>query len=545
MSADIWRHLGIAETNDEAEVRRAYAQRLKLTNPEDDPEGFKRLRSAYERALENIRWRARYAAAEDDEEATSFDAFDAVAEAPSSFDVAERSTDELEHDELAENHRALRAKLQGVIGGSPWEVEAAFSALVNDVAMERLSVYASTEVWMANLVRDYGRGGPLFDLAAKHFKWGEGASEVRGGVGETMRHFRQSMADEAEARAFLARVKDKRHEFHAAYREVSTPVGNWLSRVLSFPQMNLVRRFLDYVEDKAPYAERDLDWGKIDWWRGRINFWLTPFWVLGWIVRVGVVLGVIALFIALSSSPEGVTNSAENPYTARRACAASVLDIANMDASACDATLRLMPDSLLMRQYAGIISLRAGRLSEALAHFEAISAISPMDAVARFGQGLVLSRSEDADERARGMAEMGGALALDIGVAAYFVAYGLPAPAAISPARDLPTMTRPPAPVADTGPADLRIEDPNVFTAAYEHFGVEQHYEDGRVVLLCLARITGSLTNCQIEEETPRNSARGEMALRIIASAHITPAQKDGAPVDAVPIRVPLRFNVE
>ncbi|HRE42532.1 MAG TPA: hypothetical protein PKY87_01010 [Terricaulis sp.] len=545
MSADIWRHLGIAETNDEAEVRRAYAQRLKLTNPEDDPEGFKRLRSAYERALENIRWRARYAAAEDDEEAASFDAFDAVAEAPISFDVAERTTDELEHDELAENHRALRAKLLGAVSGSPWEVEAAFSALVNDAAMERLSVYASTEVWLANLVRDHGRGGPLFDLAAKHFKWGEGASEVRGGVGETMRHFRQSMADEAEARAFLARVKDKRHEFHAAYREVSTPLGNWLSRILSFPQMNLVRRFLDYVEDKAPYAERDLDWGKIDWWRGRINFWLTPFWVLGWIVRVGVVLGVIALFIALSSSPEGVTNSAENPYTARRACAASVLDIANMDASACDATLRLMPDSLLMRQYAGIISLRAGRLSEALAHFEAISAISPMDAVARFGQGLVLSRSEDADERARGMAEMGGALALDIGVAAYFVAYGLPAPAAISPARDLPTMTRPPAPVADTGPADLRIEDPNVFTAAYEHFGVEQHYEDGRVVLLCLARITGSLTNCQIEEETPRNSARGEMALRIIASAHITPAQKDGAPVDAVPIRVPLRFNVE
>ena len=42
--------LGIEETKDERAVKMAYMRLLKETNPEDDPEGFKRLRTAYETA---------------------------------------------------------------------------------------------------------------------------------------------------------------------------------------------------------------------------------------------------------------------------------------------------------------------------------------------------------------------------------------------------------------------------------------------------------------------------------------------------------------
>lgn len=47
----IFHILGIPETKDETEIKMAYMSLLRSVNPEDDPEGFKRLRQAYEEAV--------------------------------------------------------------------------------------------------------------------------------------------------------------------------------------------------------------------------------------------------------------------------------------------------------------------------------------------------------------------------------------------------------------------------------------------------------------------------------------------------------------
>ena len=48
-------HLGLPADADERAVKRAYAQRLKTTRPDEDPQGFQRLREAYEAALARAR----------------------------------------------------------------------------------------------------------------------------------------------------------------------------------------------------------------------------------------------------------------------------------------------------------------------------------------------------------------------------------------------------------------------------------------------------------------------------------------------------------
>ena len=55
-ATDPWAVLGIAPTRDVAQIRRAYAARLKVTNPEQDAAAFAALRSAYETALARARF---------------------------------------------------------------------------------------------------------------------------------------------------------------------------------------------------------------------------------------------------------------------------------------------------------------------------------------------------------------------------------------------------------------------------------------------------------------------------------------------------------
>jgi hypothetical protein len=61
MSSDPFVLLGLDRaTATEADVRRAYAERLKVTRPEDDRAGFMALREAFERARQAVRWRDQY-----------------------------------------------------------------------------------------------------------------------------------------------------------------------------------------------------------------------------------------------------------------------------------------------------------------------------------------------------------------------------------------------------------------------------------------------------------------------------------------------------
>ena len=54
-----WSQLGLPGPSGLSEVRHAYAEKLKTTHPEEDPEGFQRLHSAYQLASRMARQQKR------------------------------------------------------------------------------------------------------------------------------------------------------------------------------------------------------------------------------------------------------------------------------------------------------------------------------------------------------------------------------------------------------------------------------------------------------------------------------------------------------
>lgn len=92
MSSDPFSLLGLdRKTATEADIRKAYAERLKVTRPEDDRAAFMALREAFERARQEARWRAEYPGEyeEDDEDA---EAAPEVYSAPSEDEQSETLT---------------------------------------------------------------------------------------------------------------------------------------------------------------------------------------------------------------------------------------------------------------------------------------------------------------------------------------------------------------------------------------------------------------------------------------------------------------------
>ncbi len=61
---DCWSVLQLPEDADARTIKRSYARLLKTFRPDEDPEGFQRLREAYEHALDVAQWRAENASPE-------------------------------------------------------------------------------------------------------------------------------------------------------------------------------------------------------------------------------------------------------------------------------------------------------------------------------------------------------------------------------------------------------------------------------------------------------------------------------------------------
>lgn len=251
--SDAWEVLGVAEDADRDTVRRSYARKLRATNPEDDPEGFKRLRAAYETALEHLAWVERWGAAEDEESESEGEGLsivldeqqlaamlgranppvfrtEPVAEAPSPPSNASEAGEmsallagrETERAQLDAAMRALDMAMRGSWRTSDEKLEALFDDVFAAPAMGEVAIRVEVEAWSAGLIAaNIPRSDAILLQAVTRFGWSA----------ETGRGYPYDIA------ACLARIDEwrlieelgrHRHPLHAAWRSLTRPPGGWL-----------------------------------------------------------------------------------------------------------------------------------------------------------------------------------------------------------------------------------------------------------------------------------------------------------------------------